>query len=120
MKDMTQTEALAEAIRRWGPSGTIKFRPPLPARKQRGRLARYCCIVGNGIAGSFYSIAGQGNPWRAAFDDARPRRSDRFVWARGGPGPPLSDPRRRPPIAHRAGPRRREERVHVPQVGQPG
>ena len=73
MKDMTQTEALAEAIRRWGPSGTIKFRPPLPARKQRGRLARYCCIVGNGIAGSFYSIEGQGNSWREAFDDARPR-----------------------------------------------
>ena len=73
MKDMTQTEALAEAIRRWGPSGTIKFRPPFPARKQRGRLARYCCIVGNGIAGSFYSIEGQGNSWREAFDDARPR-----------------------------------------------
>src|SRR5207245_9415654 len=75
MKDMTQTEALAEAIRRWGPSGTIKFRPPLPARKQRGRLARYCCIAGNGIAGAFYSIEGQGNSWREAFDDSRPRGS---------------------------------------------
>lgn len=73
MKDMTQTEALAEAIRRWGPTGTIKFRPPDPGRAQRGRLARYSCIVGNGIVGSLYSIEGQGNTWREAFEDARSR-----------------------------------------------
>jgi hypothetical protein len=73
MNDMTQTEALAEAIKRWGPNGTIRFLPPHPARRQRGRLARYCCIVGNGIAGSLYSIEGQGNTWREAFDDARRR-----------------------------------------------
>ena len=73
MKDMTQEEALAEAVRRWGASGTIRFRPSPPGRTHRGRLARYCCTVGNGIAGSFYSVEGQGNTWREAFADARPR-----------------------------------------------
>jgi len=73
MKDMTQTEALAEAIRRWGPSGTIKFRPPLPARQHRGRLARYCRTVGDRLAGYVSSTDGQGNAWREAVDDARPR-----------------------------------------------
>jgi len=73
VKDMTEQQALAEAFRRWGASGTIKFRPPRAAGSQRGRLARYCCTVGNGLSGSFYSIEGQGNSWREAFDDARPR-----------------------------------------------
>jgi hypothetical protein len=30
-------------------------------------------VVGNGIALSLDSIEGQGNTWREAFDDARPR-----------------------------------------------
>jgi hypothetical protein len=70
---MTQEQARAEAVRRWGASGTIKFRPPPGARSHRGRLARYSCTVGNGVAGSFYSVEGQGHTWREAFDDARPR-----------------------------------------------
>jgi hypothetical protein len=73
MKDMTQRQAQAEAVRRWGASGTIRFRPPLVARSQRGRLARYSCTVSNGVEGSFYSIEGQGHTWREAFADARPR-----------------------------------------------
>ena len=73
VKDMTEQQALAEAVRRWGATGTIKFRPSRVAGGHRGRLARYCCTVGNGVSGSFYSIEGQGNSWREAFDDARPR-----------------------------------------------
>jgi len=73
MKDMTQKEAQAEALRRWGPSGRITFRPTRADRLCRGRLARYCCIVGNGVNGSFYSVEGQGNTWREAFADARAR-----------------------------------------------
>lgn len=71
--DMTQAQAQAEAIRRWGPGGMVKFRPRRPARSAPGRLARYCCIVGNGVERSFYSIEGQGDTWREAFADARPR-----------------------------------------------
>lgn len=73
MKDMTEAEARAEAIRRWGPSGTIEFRPSRSSNGHRGRLARYPCTVANGDRGSFYSIEGQGNTWREAFADARPR-----------------------------------------------
>jgi hypothetical protein len=73
MKDMTQTQALAEALRRWGASGTIEFRPPRVARPHRGRLARYTCKVGNGAGGSIRSVEGQGDSWREAFDDARLR-----------------------------------------------
>ncbi len=73
MKDMTQKQAQAEAVRRWGASGTIRFLPSRQGRIQRGRLARYCCTVGNGAVGSFYSVEGQGNTWREAFADARPR-----------------------------------------------
>jgi len=73
VKDMTEQQALAEAVRRWGATGTIKFRPSRATGGPRGRLARYCCTVGNGLSGSFYSIEGQGNSWREAFDDARPR-----------------------------------------------
>ena len=73
VKDMTEQQALAEAVRRWGATGTIKFRPSRAGGGHRGRLARYCCTVGNGVSGSFYSIEGQGNSWREAFDDARPR-----------------------------------------------
>ena len=70
---MTRSEALAEAIRRWGPGGRIRFVPGRTNGVQRGRLARYSCVVGNGLAGSLDSIEGQGNTWREAFDDARPR-----------------------------------------------
>jgi hypothetical protein len=73
MKDMTQSEAQAEAIKRWGPGGRIRFLPCRRSRPRRGRLARYACVVGNGIALSLDSIEGQGNTWREAFDDARPR-----------------------------------------------
>jgi len=73
MKDMTQAEALAEAVRRWGAKGTIEFLPPRFPRAQRGRLARYACKVGDGAAGSGGSVQGQGNTWREAFDDAQPR-----------------------------------------------
>lgn len=73
MKDMTRAQAQAEAFRRWGPNGTIKFRPGSVSRIQRGRLARYTCIVGNGHADSFSSVEGQGHTWLEAFADARPR-----------------------------------------------
>jgi hypothetical protein len=73
MKDMTLKQARAEAVRRWGPSGTIKFMPSRWVKRPRGRLARYCCIVGNGGGGSPYSVEGQGNTWRDAFADARMR-----------------------------------------------
>ena len=74
MKDMTQKEALAEAVKRWGAAGTIHFRRMAPDRQRRGRLARYPCTVGNGIVDSYRSVEGQGNTWREAFADARPRR----------------------------------------------
>jgi len=73
MKDMTQKEAQAEAIRRWGSTGTIMFRPSRSTGRCRGRLVRYCCIVRNGIGGPFDSIEGQGHTWREAFADARSR-----------------------------------------------
>jgi hypothetical protein len=72
MKDMTQAEALAEAVRRWGASGTIEFLPSRVPRAHRGRLARYPCKVGDGASGG-WSVQGQGNTWQEAFDDARPR-----------------------------------------------
>jgi len=72
MKEMTQHEARAEAFRRWGTAGTIEFHPPRQPRAVRGRLARYACTVGNGGEG-FRSVEGQGDTWREAFDDARPR-----------------------------------------------
>ena len=73
MRDMTRVEAQAEAIRRWGPGGTIRSVSSHASRIERGRLARYCCVVGNGLAGTLDSIEGQGNSWREAFDDARQR-----------------------------------------------
>ena len=74
MKDMTEQQALAEAIRRWGPSGSVRFLACRPRDgRVRGRLARYRCTVANGAPGSFHSVEGQGNTWREAFDDARPR-----------------------------------------------
>ncbi len=72
---MTEKQALAEARRRWGSSGTIR---ELTARAEapsagRGRLARYRFIVGNAGLGTRCTIQGQGDTWRAAFDDARSR-----------------------------------------------
>ena len=74
MKDMTQKEARAEAISRWGEGGTIRFRPAPVRKGQRGmgRLARYRYIVGNDGLGKLHSIEGQGDSWREAFADARP------------------------------------------------
>jgi len=71
MNDMTQKQAQAEAVRRWGPGGSVKFHPPHPL-KTRGRLARYTCVVSSGME-FFPSTEGQGDTWHAAFADARPR-----------------------------------------------
>jgi len=73
MKDMTEKQARAEALKRWGPMGTVTFRPPRSSNNSRGRLARYCYIVGNGDLRTLYSVEGQGNTWREAFEDARAR-----------------------------------------------
>jgi len=73
MKDMTEKQAQAEAFRRWGATGTIKFRSSSANRIQRGRLARYCCTVSSCQVRSLYSVEGQGNTWREAFADARAR-----------------------------------------------
>ena len=68
-QDLTQKQALAKAIRLWGASGTIRYRPTHRAGSPRGRLARYCCMVA-GYAGAFQPVQGQGNTWREAFADA--------------------------------------------------
>jgi hypothetical protein len=73
MKDMTKAQARVEAVRRWGASGSIEFRPSRVPRAQRGRLARYACRVGDRAVGCGGSIEGQGDTWREAFDDAQPR-----------------------------------------------
>ena len=72
MKDMTQAQAQAEAVRRWGARGMVEFRPARADRSARGRLARYSCVVANGAPG-YRSIEGQGETWRDAFADARSR-----------------------------------------------
>jgi len=73
MKDMTLGQARAEAIRRWGARGTIELHLPRSPRERRGRLARYRCIVADGAPGSPRSVEGQGETWREAFADAKPR-----------------------------------------------
>jgi hypothetical protein len=73
MKDMTQEQARVEALRRWGTGGTIEFRPPRRPREARGRLARYACKVSNGGVRGSRTVEGQGDTWREAFEDARPR-----------------------------------------------
>ncbi len=73
MRDMTEQQALAEAIRRWGPRGTVRFLPQRQSGRQRGRLARSPCSVGDGAPGSSHSVEGQGNTWLEAFEDARQR-----------------------------------------------
>ena len=70
MKDMTRKQAEAEAVRRWGATARIKFRPSNSGRTQRGRLARYCCTVSSCEVRSLYSVEGQGDTWREAFADA--------------------------------------------------
>ncbi|MCA1825831.1 MAG: hypothetical protein LC689_02685 [Myxococcales bacterium] len=70
MKDMTERQARAEAMKRWGAAAIIQYSAPRSDR--RGRLARYTCKVGNGAGGGI-AIEGQGYTWREAFDDARPR-----------------------------------------------
>jgi hypothetical protein len=74
---MTQDEAAKEAVKRWGPGGKVRFRPPSPGkgRDRGGRLARYRYLVGNGHLGASCTILGQGHSWSEAFDDARPRMS---------------------------------------------
>ncbi|HET7785074.1 MAG TPA: hypothetical protein VFL36_03830 [Myxococcales bacterium] len=67
--DMTQEQAQAEAIRRWGLSATATYRPSRRTDGGHGRLARYRCTVGSGRGGG-YLVEGQGNTWREAFADA--------------------------------------------------
>lgn len=72
MRDMTNEQALAEARRRWGHTGTIRELPAGPSARPgaRGRLARYRYTVGNASLGPRCTVQGQGDTWRAAFDDA--------------------------------------------------
>jgi hypothetical protein len=84
MKDMTKEQALAEAIKRWGVTGSVRLRTHSSGsgRVERGRLARYRCVVGNGNLGKNCSIEGQGDTWREAFLDARPVTAGAFVESR--------------------------------------
>jgi hypothetical protein len=70
---MTLKQAQTEAVRRWGTSGAIRFKPTPVAQSHsgKGRLGRYC-VVGNGHLGKRCSVEGQGDTWLAAFADARP------------------------------------------------
>ena len=72
VKDMSPTQAQAEAVKRWGTTGAIRARPPSIRKGAPGRLAPYRCIVGNGGLGRSCSVMGQGDTWRDAFADARP------------------------------------------------
>ncbi len=85
MKDMTEKQALAEAVRMWGASGAVRLRTDStsPGRVLRGRLARYRCVVGDGGLGKHRSIEGQGDTWREAFLDARPVASGQEPRSRG-------------------------------------
>lgn len=76
MADMTESQALAEAKRRWGESGAVRVRPPSVTTRGsgvRGRLARYRFVVGNCGLGKRCSVQGQGDTWRDAFADAQAR-----------------------------------------------
>ena len=75
--DLTLDEALAEARRRWGPAGRVLLRAAAlyKGRSGPGRLARYRYLVGDGKLGPGCTMLGQGNSWREAFDDVRPRPS---------------------------------------------
>ena len=74
VRDLTESEAAAEAIRRWGPSGAIRLRSDASGlgSVKRGRLARYRCTVGDGGLGEYRSVEGQGDSWLEAFLDAKP------------------------------------------------
>lgn len=74
MREMTDKQALEEAMRRWGGEGAIRARarPAGKSEREPGRLARYRCTVGNHGLGKRCSIQGQGDTWREAFVDARP------------------------------------------------
>lgn len=73
--DLTEEQARTEARRRWGLSGTVRLLPLTRHQREgeRGRLARYRYLVGNGRLGARCTILGQGDSWRQAFDDAKPR-----------------------------------------------
>ena len=76
MADLTEKEALSEARRRWGATGTVRMRPPPTRQEGRqapGRLAPYRYTVGNGGLGKHCTVLGQGDSWEQAFEDARPR-----------------------------------------------
>jgi hypothetical protein len=73
MRDMTEQQALAEAVKRWGTSATISIHPPRATRQQPGRLARYRCTVRSGLTRGSYPVEGQGHTWLEAFADARVR-----------------------------------------------
>ncbi len=72
MRDLTEAQAWAEARRRWGLAGAVRARPPAVTTREgaRGRLARYRFVVGNANLGKGCTVQGQGDTWRAAFDDA--------------------------------------------------
>ena len=73
--DMSREQAEREARRRWGPTGEVRMRGVAQYKSSRGpgRLARYRYVVGNGRLKGACTILGQGNSWREAFEDARPR-----------------------------------------------
>jgi len=54
-------------------AATVEFHPSRRPGALRGRLARYACKVGNGARSGMRAVEGQGNTWREAFEDARPR-----------------------------------------------
>ena len=66
LDDVRAETAIAEAHRRWGPSGAISF-------ADRYRLAQ--CLVGELIHGRFW-IRGRGSTWNTAFADADARAVD--------------------------------------------
>ena len=74
VRDLTESQAAAEAIRRWGQSGAIRLRSDGTGlgSVKRGRLARYRCTVGDGGLGEYRSMEGQGDSWLEAFLDAKP------------------------------------------------
>ena len=71
---MTRVQAAAEAVRRWGDGGWVRFRPAMNgnSRGRPGRLAPYRYVVGRGNLGKPNSIVGLGDSWAAAFADATP------------------------------------------------
>jgi hypothetical protein len=56
---MTESEALGEAIRRWGPRGYVRI----------GADEARLCTVGL-LSGELYWVKGTGQTWEAAFEQA--------------------------------------------------